>query len=599
VSDYDVVIVGAGVSGAVLARHLGDAGKRVLVLEAGDRTGRTWDEYQANVRQYQSALIKVPNAPYLTPDDASSPNVLDLRKLQPGGPPDDTGYFVQEGPLPFGSDYLRSVGGTTLHWMGTSLRMLPADFQLRSRYKRGRDWPIAYEEMTPYYERAEREIGVSADVEDQAYLGIKFRPGYVYPMHRIPLSYSDQWMAQNLDGQPITMDGDPYELLVTSTPAGRNSIPNPRYDGGQGYEPVGAAGAAHRGLRCEGNSSCVPICPVQAKFNALKTLARVKEDLVEIRSQCVVTKVLVNDESRKVYGVQYIPFSDGQLDPPTEVVTADLFVLAGNAIENAKLLLASQAANSSGQVGLNLMDHPFMLLWARAPVSVGAWRGPASSAGIEILRDGPFRSKRAAFRVEIANWGWYLAGGPYSDVEDAVHQEGLVGAGLRAALADRVPRQIRIGPEFEQLPDPANNVTINPGYLDALGQPRPVLRWNVDDYTRAGMQAAVEMAQQVFAYLNAENCTKWQESDIDHVTYQGAGYSFMGAGHNCGTHRMGSKSTDSVVDSWSRSWDHENLYVVGCGSMPTIGTSNPTLTMTALVMRALDSIKSDLGLPVP
>jgi choline dehydrogenase-like flavoprotein len=61
---------------------------------------------------------------------------------------------VQTGPMPFSSDYLRAKGGTTLHWLGTCLRMLPNDFRLRSQYRHGVDWPISYQQLRPYYEEA-------------------------------------------------------------------------------------------------------------------------------------------------------------------------------------------------------------------------------------------------------------------------------------------------------------------------------------------------------------------------------------------------------------------------------------------------------------
>jgi len=311
VNDYDCVIVGAGPAGALVAAELGAAGRRVLVLEAGPAAGRTWAEYQGNVERYQAAAVKVPNSPYAAGAGAPFPSVLDIAKLEPGGPPDANGYFVQEGPLPFSSDYLRSAGGTTMHWLGTCLRMLPADFELASRYGVGRDWPLDARDLGSYYERAERELGVAADVEDQAYLGIEFRPGYVYPMHRIPLSYGDRRLAAGLDGRPVHLDGEDVPLAVTSTPQARNGVPNPAYDGGRGYTPAGAAGEPHRGMRCEGNASCIPICPVQAKYSALKTLRRAQERGVELRTQAVVSRVLLSPDRRRVRALEYLRYGDG------------------------------------------------------------------------------------------------------------------------------------------------------------------------------------------------------------------------------------------------------------------------------------------------
>jgi choline dehydrogenase-like flavoprotein len=595
VSDYNVVIVGAGPVGAILARYLGADGARVLVLEAGPAAGRTWVDYQGNVEQYRAAGFKVPNSPYASPAEAPSPNVLDIRKLGPGNTPDDTGYFVQDGPLPFGSDYLRSQGGTMLHWLGTSMRMVPADFELASRYGRGCDWPLDYHELSPWYAAAEFELAVAANVEDQQYLGMTFPPDYVFPMFRIPPSYLDQRVASVIDGRPVVLDGERYELLLSSTPQSRNSIPNPAYDGGKGYQPIGAHGAPHEGLRCEGNSSCIPICPVQAKYNPLKTWGQVTGD-VELRTQCVVSRI-IHDGPGPIQALEYIAYTEGGLPAKPERVTADLFVLAGNSIENPKLLLASDIPNRSDQIGRNLMDHPYVLAWALMPDDVGAFRGPSSTSGIEVLRDGPFRSQRAAFRMEIVNWGWDFATfAPYSDVQSAVGH-GQFGKALRGEVADRVSRQFHLGFMFEQLPDPRHNyVYVDDSYLDPLGVPRPRIKYDVDDYVRAGMAAARQLWTQLFAYLGATDYTTYSPSDAGYLTYQGRPYTYHGAGHIVGTHRMGSDPEDSVVDTYQRCWEHENLYLVGCGSMPTIATANPSLTMAALALRSIESMRDDLGL---
>ena len=91
-------------------------------------------------------------------------------------------------------------------------------------------------------------------------------------MHAIPPTYLDRGSTEHLDGRPVRIGQDTYATGVIPVPGGRNSTPNPAYDGGRGYQPVGAVGRPTSGLRCEGNSSCIPICPAQAKYNALKTL---------------------------------------------------------------------------------------------------------------------------------------------------------------------------------------------------------------------------------------------------------------------------------------------------------------------------------------
>jgi choline dehydrogenase-like flavoprotein len=594
VTDHDVVIVGAGVVGAIIARHVAERGYDVLVLEAGPATAATWGDYQANVEHYLAASIKVPNSPYASSPLAPSPSVLDVTAIPLPDGVDASGYFVQRGPLPFASDYLRAAGGTTMHWLGTCLRMLPHDLDTRTRYGHGADWPLTYDELEADYRHAERELGVAAEVQDQRYLGVDFPDDYVYPMHRIPPSWCDRRIAAGLEGQPIHLDGATCELTVTSTPQARNGMPNPAYDEGRGYRPVGAVDDPHRGQRCEGNSSCIPICPVQAKYNARKTLAAAARRHVTLRTQAVATRVQVGARGR-VAGITYRTY-DGNGPGPETTVTAKVYVLAANAIQNATLLLASDVANRSGQVGRNLMDHPFLMTWALMPESIGAFRGPSSTSGIENLRDGPFRRERSAFRIELANWGWdFCAFGPYADVEAAVHDEGMVGAALRLRLAATVPRQIRFGFLLEQPPDPDNRVTVERRWTDAMGNPRPVLRYDLDDHVRRGFAAAASLSRQAFEALGATEATSWSATSPGYLTYEGVGYAYAGSGHNGGTHRMGSDGTTSVVDTDQRSHDHDDLYVVGCGSMVTFGTSNPTLTAAALAFRSARSIVADLG----
>jgi len=599
---YDAVIVGAGIAGATVARKLAQARKTVLILEAGRATATSAEGYQAYVQNYYETLAKVPNAPYPFNANAPSPTVLDLHPLTPGVP-DTSGYLVQTGPVPFSSDYLRAKGGTTLHWLGTCLRMLPNDFRLRSQYGHGVDWPISYQQLRPYYEEAEWGIGVSADVGSQKIPGMGsdfYRPDYAYPMRGLPPSYLDQRIASGLRGAAVEMSGERIALAVIPTPQGRNSTPNGN------YRPVGSVGDPHLGERCEGNASCVPICPVQAKYNALKTLAAAMRDYpgqIELRTQAVVSRLDFDPTSGLITGVRYRQYQDeaGPPDPAESLAQGKLYVVAGNAIENARLLLASGAANSSDQVGRNLMDHPVMLAWALMQEAVGGYRGPGATSNIPSFRDGPFRKLHSAFISPIDNWGWsWPAFAPGSTLTQLINPksqqgEGLFGAKLRRRLSHLVSRQFTFHYEFEQPPDPENRVTLDPRWTDPLGNPRPVIRYSLPDYTLAAMAAARSVSVQVFQRLGAQDYTAYAPGTPGYVTYQGVGYAFNGAGHLVGTHRMGASRSNSVVDPQQRTWDHPNLFLVGCGNMPTLGTSNPTLTMAALAHWAADNILRDLN----
>ena len=105
----------------------------------------------------------------------------------------------------------------------------------------------------------------------------------------------------------------------------------------------------------------------------------------------------------------------------------------------------------------------------------------------------------ASFRVEIGNWGWnWAAGAPFSSVSELVDKRNVFGKELRSRLASEVPRQFRIGWEAEQLPEAYNRVTIDPEYRDALGNYRPVIYYNLPDYTRAGLAKAKKVSDQIF-----------------------------------------------------------------------------------------------------
>ncbi len=161
-------------------------------------------------------------------------------------------------------------------------------------------------------------------------------------------------------------------------------------------------------------------------------------------------------------------------------------------------------------------------------------------------------------------------------------------------MAEDVPRQFRIGWEIEQTPDPDNRITIDPEYRDRLGNYRPVCKYHITDYDRAGIAAASKINDLVFDKLGIKNESHYSSTDPGYFTYEGVGYSVNGAGHVVGTHRMGDDPSTSVVNKQQRCWDHDNLYLVGCGNMPTLGTSNPTLTAAALALWAGDNILEDL-----
>ena len=532
----DVLIVGAGVAGNLVAYELAKAGIKVLVLESGpsvDR-GEATANFRSSVTKFVgSAYPDVPYAPTPTFDDLDA-------------------YYVQAGPETFSSTYERRVGGTTWHWLGTALRLLPNDFRIKSAYGVGIDWPISYDDLEPWYGAAERAMGVSGDAN--ANLGGAPRSG-AYPLPPIPQSYLDKRIEA-----AVTKLG----LDVAPTPQARNS---------QAYDDRPP---------CCGNASCIPVCPIGAKYDGAVHARKAQAAGARIEERSIAYFVEL-DPAGRVRSVRY-----KKPDGTSHVATAKIFVIAAHAIETPKLLLMSRTpllphgiANASGQVGRNLADHPTQLSWALAKEPLYPYRGPLSTSGIENLRDGAFRADRAAFRIEIGNDGWsWPVGWPTVYAQQLVGK-GLRGEALQKAMRETASRQFRVASLNEALPDPENRVTPDWGAVDAIGIPRPRINYAVDDYTIRGLAEARRRHDEIF--------------DAVGVTFRSHADSPQGAGHIVGTYRMGADPKHSVVDANCRSHDHANLYLLGSGVFPTTGTANPTLTIAALALRSAAAIAAEFA----
>ncbi len=577
-NEFDVVIVGSGITGALISERLAKSGLRVLVLEAGPKL----KDRQTHANSFYQAAAKIPSSPWPENKDFSpSPNVLDLFGDWKDG---SKSYLHQKGPLPFSSTWERTSGGAVNHWQGIALRHVPNDFKLLSTYdvKGAQDWPIDYNELEEWYTQAEHMIGVSGSHE--AWNGVleAYRSAS-YPMPPIPHTYLDRVLQKRLKSSLV----EGKELHVLPVPQARNSI------GRDGRPP------------CMGNNTCIPICPIQAKYDSAITLQRatkVHDTPAKVYYKSVATEVQV-ESSGKVSGISYKTW-----DGARRTVTARRYVIAANAVETPKLLLmskwktrsglATKVGNRSDQVGRNLMDHLVNLGWALVDEPVYSFRGPLSTGTIEAFRDGCHRRDHSAFVLAVSNTGWgWAANAPYNLVHDCV-KKGLYGKILRKKLANHMHRQISITAEMEQLPSPGNRVTLSKKYQDKLDIPHPEISYNISNYNREAFIKSKHVLSQIFATLGEEYTSSSSDS-AGAFSYKGDLFTLRGAGHVMGTTRMGDNPNTSVVDKNLRCHDHENLFLVGSGVFPASGTANPTLTIAALALRAASTVANDLGFVSP
>jgi choline dehydrogenase-like flavoprotein len=526
----EVLIVGAGIAGALIAYKLASAGARVTIVEAGPHVDRS-----TALERFKQAAVRVPEAPYEVGPHAESPATIQ-----------DT-YIRQDGPDLFRSTYLRVVGGSTWHWLGTALRLLPSDLELQSRYGVGADWPLDYPDLAKWYDVAELELGVSGHNDD--IVGpARQNP---YPMPGLPATLGDRLMEQI-----AATSGFKVRVL----PQARNSQP---FDG----RPA-----------CCASSSCIPICPVQAKYDATVHLRKAEAASARILSDSVA--VQVNAEADGLVSGVLIR----RPDRSETWLGARHLVIAANAIEGPKLLLMSRSdrfpngiANSSDAVGRYLMDHPVQLTRALSPVPVWQRRGPQEVSAIHEMREGDHRREHGAFIMNVGNQGWEWAGPNLATLTRGFVEAGLSGSELLNAVRSHSSREMTLVALTEQLPDPKNRITPDFDRLDAIGVPKPRVFFRLDDYTAAALASARKIHEQLFLAIGA--------TDIGHVPYA------EGAGHIMGTTRMGVDRKTSVANARGQSHDHHNLWFAGSSLFPTSGAANPTLTIAALTLRTAEAIK--------
>jgi choline dehydrogenase-like flavoprotein len=586
---FDVLIVGSGIAGALAADLLQKEGKRVLMIEAGGRPPYEGKKRIEMVENYFTSPAKSPDAPFC------GDNIL---AAQPN--PVDTGrnYYVYDyaGPVrntkQFLSYYERLVGGTTWHWQGIYLRMLPNDFKMSKYGQSGsnwpfRDWPFQYDEIVPYYQKAEQEMGVAGNIEDDTYSPKDAKLGPKYPMEALVPSYLDQQIGSALkdyESKGHAFNG--MALKVGTVPHAINSKPF------QGRPP------------CDGRTSCVPLCPNQARYEAIIHVDRAIKRGAQLWERCVVTRLDPAIDGSRIKGLWYKRWKwDGArtVVSAEQYVSAKIVVLAANGIENPMIMLRSGVKNDA--IGRYLMDHPIKQSFALARDPVYPFRGPQTTSHIDAFRDGAFRSTLAAFKTSLKNDGWSTTatGAPRGNliptaspqgspdwnpgtILDLVHNRGVFGKSLRSKLHDHAVRQVTLNSACEQPPIAGNRVLLS-GKADDLGIERPLIQYNVDDpqgFVRNSFKKIVDLHAFVFDALGADNRVMQRDADDQELVYGGSG-------HIMGTTIMGDKGS-SVVNGDGRSHDFSNLYVIGSSVFPTSSTANPTSTVAALAIRTAETI---------
>ena len=446
----DVLIIGAGASGAAMAWSLADTRMKIVCLEQGDwmnpaeypTTGRDWE-----ARQFGDFSI--------------SPN----RRNRPAD------YPVNDSESPISVANFNAVGGSTILYAGHFPRFHPSDFRVKTLDGVADDWPIDYAMLEPYYAENDRMMGVSGLAGDPAY------PPKESVMPPVPLGKSGQTLAKG------------FNALGWHWWPSDTAIATEQYDGRD---------------KCANLGACTSGCAQGAKATTDITYwPHAVRSGVEVRTRCRVREITVNDEGM-ASGVIYYDADDVEQFQKAEVV-----VLACNGVGTPRILLNSTSslfpdglANSSGLVGKNLMFHPYASIQGIFDDPLDGYRGPGvciwsqefyeTDTSRDFVRGYTYEINRGRGPVATALVGMHSARIPWGEDHHRAYRE----------LFNRITGMVAI---CEDLPEQHNTVTLDPELMDTHGIPAPKITYRLSENSRKMLDFAVARGEEVLRAAGAKD----------------------------------------------------------------------------------------------
>jgi quinoprotein glucose dehydrogenase len=469
--------------------------------------------------------------------------------------------FLDYGESPWGVDHIdgqsaegiqsrsMQVGGLAMHWGGVTPRFSPEDFRVKSLYGVGHDWPITYDDLDPSYQEAEERLGVAGEQGPPAH----DPRGKPYPMPPLPLTYNlvllKEW-------------GEKTGIAFTSQASAKNSRP---YKG--------------RAACCR-NDTCTPICPIGAKYSPDFTWdALRKANRVDLVTRTLVRKLVLEPGSTRVSHAIAT-----NRDRPNESVEfhARTFVVACGYTWSAHLLLLSTdprfpagLANKSGHVGRYLTGHRNVGGYVRLPIKLFPGINEQHSiVSKQFMRPGPLEKyMRHDLRI------WESSNGRAPRVRNDAGDL-LLGDDIMKDWRSRTTTgTARVRAYYDVIPDKESALTLDPTAKNPWGDPNPKLSFKDSpesvDLRRPTEDSIRALFEKMARVGNGELTGVRSDSFQDHP------------GGGC---RMGNDPATSVVDSYGRTHDHENLFVVGAPTSVSGGCANATLTFVALGLRSAAKI---------
>ena len=546
---FDAIVIGSGMSGGMAAKELCEQGLKTLIIERGRKVEHGGD-YTDWMQPWD-----LPNAGGIPEEELARDYPIQRQCYAVNSATQQ--YWVKDSQHPYETpegkpfSWIRGyhLGGRSIMWGRQTYRLSEMDLSSNARDGHGVDWPIRYADLAPWYDKVETFIGVSGAKE-----GLPQLPD-----------------GQFLPVMPMTDGEKLFKAAVEQAFPGRKVIqgraahltqPQPHHIE-LGRNP------------CQYRSLCERGCSYGAYHSSLSSSLPAAERTgnLTIVTDAIAHSIITDPKTGKATGVRIID----QNTKEGRIYEAKLVFLCASTIGSAAILLNSRSeanprglANSSDQVGRNLMDHVY------GPSVVGTIAGPDTfhrgrrPNGIYIPRyrnldkdEGFLRGY--GFQGAVMRQGWRT-------VANAA-------PGVGKALKDRIRHpggwSVRLGGFGEMLPNPDNRVTLHPTKTDAWGMPQ----LNIDCvHGENDKELGRRMLEDAKAMLIAAGATITRETAALHPPGLGI--------HEMGTARMGHDPKTSVLNRYNQAHDVPNLFITDGAAMTSSGCQNPSLTYMAMSAKA-------------